>query len=94
MAPKAAQPAKGSSLATKYKGKDSARKAGPKPPLGIPERLNRLFTSLCAQIDGGHFNNAIKTCDKSMIRVYIRFTLWFTDYLTSSSARAQRRGRS
>jgi signal recognition particle subunit SRP72 len=23
-----------------------------------------LFTSLCAQIDGGHFNNAIKTCDK------------------------------
>ncbi|KAG7447714.1 uncharacterized protein BT62DRAFT_930740 [Guyanagaster necrorhizus] len=27
-------------------------------------RLQRLFTSLCAQIDGGHFINALKTCDK------------------------------
>jgi len=26
--------------------------------------LKRLFTSLCAQIDGGHFSNAVKTCDK------------------------------
>jgi len=32
--------------------------------LSIQERLKRLFTSLCAQIDGGHFNNAVKTCDK------------------------------
>jgi len=35
-----------------------------KQPLSAPERLRRLFTSLCAQIDGGHFANAIKTCDK------------------------------
>ena len=60
------QPVKRPSLANQEKGKHSARKAGPKPPLGVPERLSRLFTSLCAQIDGGHFNNAIKTCDKSM----------------------------
>ncbi|KAG6917253.1 hypothetical protein DXG01_003285 [Tephrocybe rancida] len=39
-------------------------KATPKQPLSIPERLKRLFTSLCAQIDGGHFANAVKTCDK------------------------------
>jgi len=65
MAPKAPiQSAKSSSVANQKKGKHSARKAGPKPPLGVSERLNRLFTSLCAQIDGGHFNNALKTCDK------------------------------
>lgn len=34
--------------------------------LSTAERLRRLFTSLCAQIDGGHLLNAIKTCDKSM----------------------------
>ena len=49
----------------KLQGKRSAGKAGPKQPLTLPERLKRLFTSLCAQIDGGHFPNAIKTCDKS-----------------------------
>ncbi|KAG6811735.1 hypothetical protein H0H92_006087 [Tricholoma furcatifolium] len=49
---------------SKPKGKDFAKKAVPKPPLSVPERLKRLFTSLCAQIDGGHFANAIKTCDK------------------------------
>lgn len=37
-----------------------------KKPLSVNERLKRLFTSLCAQIDGGHFKNAIKTCDKSL----------------------------
>ncbi|KAG6852915.1 hypothetical protein C0991_008174 [Blastosporella zonata] len=41
-----------------------ARKSTPKQPLTLAERLKRLFTSLCAQIDGGHFANAIKTCDK------------------------------
>ncbi|EGN91808.1 hypothetical protein SERLA73DRAFT_191980 [Serpula lacrymans var. lacrymans S7.3] len=35
-----------------------------KQPISLSERLKRLFTSLCAQIDGGHFSNAIKTCDK------------------------------
>ncbi|TFK45135.1 hypothetical protein BDQ12DRAFT_695377 [Crucibulum laeve] len=49
---------------TTSKGKASARKATPKQPLPVPERLKRLFTSLCAQVDGGHFSNAIKTCDK------------------------------
>ncbi|KAK2463030.1 hypothetical protein APHAL10511_004685 [Amanita phalloides] len=44
--------------------KRSTRKSGQKQPLPLPERLKRLFTSLCAQIDGGHFHNAIKTCDK------------------------------
>ncbi|KAF8959983.1 hypothetical protein BDZ97DRAFT_1906063 [Flammula alnicola] len=46
----------------KSKWKD--HKATPKPPLSVEERLKRLFTSLCAQIDGGHFGNAVKTCDK------------------------------
>ncbi|TFY61371.1 hypothetical protein EVJ58_g4553 [Rhodofomes roseus] len=35
-----------------------------KQPLSNEDRLKRLFTSLCAQIDGGYFVNAIKTCDK------------------------------
>ncbi|KAJ6481310.1 hypothetical protein C8R47DRAFT_595316 [Mycena vitilis] len=30
----------------------------------VPDQLKRLFTTLCAQIDGGHHPNAIKTCDK------------------------------
>ncbi|KAJ7822538.1 hypothetical protein B0H14DRAFT_2828360 [Mycena olivaceomarginata] len=42
---------------------------GPKPktgtPLPVPEQLKRLFKTLCAQIDGGHHSNAIKTCDKT-----------------------------
>lgn len=43
--------------------------AASKKPTPVPERLKRLFTSLCAQIDGGHFGNAVKTCDKSAYRV-------------------------
>ncbi|KAJ7484204.1 hypothetical protein FB451DRAFT_1231780 [Mycena latifolia] len=35
--------------------------AAPRP---AAEQLKRLFTTLCAQIDGGHHANAIKTCDK------------------------------
>jgi signal recognition particle subunit SRP72 len=27
--------------------------------------MERLFGSLCSQIDGGHLTNALKTCDKS-----------------------------
>ncbi|KAF8622932.1 hypothetical protein AX15_006610 [Amanita polypyramis BW_CC] len=45
-------------------GKGPARKSEAKRPPPLPERLKRLFTSLCAQIDSGHFHNAIKTCDK------------------------------
>jgi len=33
-------------------------------PLPVPDQLKRLFKTLCAQIDGGHHSNAIKTCDK------------------------------
>ncbi|KAJ2922796.1 hypothetical protein H1R20_g14277, partial [Candolleomyces eurysporus] len=44
--------------------KSNKKKATPKKPIPVPEKLKRLFTSLCAQIDGGHFANAIKTCDK------------------------------
>ncbi|KAL0572458.1 hypothetical protein V5O48_009498 [Marasmius crinis-equi] len=40
------------------------RKSTPKQPIPVTDRLKRLFNSLCAQIDGGHFTNAIKTCDK------------------------------
>ncbi|TFK68455.1 hypothetical protein BDN72DRAFT_898087 [Pluteus cervinus] len=48
----------------KPRGAASHTTAKKKQPLTVPERLKRLFTSLCAQIDGGHFTNAIKTCDK------------------------------
>jgi len=47
-----------------HQGKRPTGKGEHKQPLPLPERLKRLFTSLCAQIDGGHFQNAIKTCDK------------------------------
>ncbi|EKM53538.1 uncharacterized protein PHACADRAFT_148180 [Phanerochaete carnosa HHB-10118-sp] len=52
--------------ASAQKGKPIRVKKRPakKEPLPVTERLKRLFTSLCAQIDGGHFSNAIKTCDK------------------------------
>lgn len=39
-------------------------KSQPKQPIPVEERLRRLFKSLCAQIDGGHFTSAIKTCHK------------------------------
>ena len=51
-------------MPTKAGGKQRQRTT-PKQPLPVADRLKRLFTSLCAQIDGGHFANAIKTCDKS-----------------------------
>lgn len=52
-------------MPTKAGGKQRQRTT-PKQPLPVADRLKRLFTSLCAQIDGGYFANAIKTCDKSM----------------------------
>lgn len=39
----------------------------PKKTSTTQEQLKRLFTTLCAQIDGGHFSNAVKTCDKSAL---------------------------
>lgn len=35
-----------------------------KKPVSVEESLRRLFKTLCTQIDGGHFKNALKTCDK------------------------------
>ncbi|KAI0915357.1 hypothetical protein AcV5_003851 [Taiwanofungus camphoratus] len=35
-----------------------------KQPPPAAERAKRLYTALCAQIDGGHFANAVRTCDK------------------------------
>ncbi|KDR69905.1 hypothetical protein GALMADRAFT_77126 [Galerina marginata CBS 339.88] len=54
--------AKSTPSSHKHNWKD--HKSTPKQPLSNQERLKRLFTSLCAQIDGGHFSNAVKTCDK------------------------------
>ena len=42
------------------------KKVLPKKEISLGDRVQRLFTSLCAQIDGSHFTNAIKTCDKGM----------------------------
>jgi signal recognition particle subunit SRP72 len=38
----------------------------PRKDIPLGDRVQRLFTSLEAQIDGNHFTNAIKTCDKGM----------------------------
>lgn len=66
MGPKARNvPTANKPLSRNAAGSKSKPKAPPKQPLPVAERLKRLFTSLCAQIDGGHFTNAIKTCDKS-----------------------------
>ncbi|KAF9222309.1 hypothetical protein BS17DRAFT_756002 [Gyrodon lividus] len=45
-------------------GYSSKNQPKQKQPVLLGERLKRLFTSLCAQVDGGHFTNAIKTCNK------------------------------
>jgi signal recognition particle subunit SRP72 len=50
----------------KAKGRTSTRKATPKKPVSEAETARQLFSSLCSQIDGAHFANAIKTCDKSV----------------------------
>ncbi|KAJ2918323.1 hypothetical protein MD484_g2091, partial [Candolleomyces efflorescens] len=57
-------PPKTSQKTASAPSKANKKKATPKKPIPVPEKLKRLFTSLCAQIDGGHFANAIKTCDK------------------------------
>jgi signal recognition particle subunit SRP72 len=48
------------------------KKVLPKKETSLGDRVQRLFTSLCAQIDGCHFTNAIKTCDKGMCLFFIR----------------------
>lgn len=55
------------SSSTRHGTKNAKLKSKPKAvkrPLSLAEKLKRLFNSLCAQVDGGHFANAIKTCDK------------------------------
>ncbi|KAI9573169.1 hypothetical protein HD554DRAFT_1151905 [Boletus coccyginus] len=42
----------------------SKKRPRKKQPVLLEERLKRLFASLCAQIEGGHFTNAVKTCNK------------------------------
>ncbi|KAJ3565743.1 hypothetical protein NP233_g7442 [Leucocoprinus birnbaumii] len=54
---------------SKGKPKPGSRKNRPKKPVSEEERSKKLFSSLCSQIDGGHFANAIKTCDK-ILRIY------------------------
>ncbi|KAI0733820.1 hypothetical protein C8Q72DRAFT_557249 [Fomitopsis betulina] len=54
--------AKASSVSSKQPQKSTPAKKQPLPPA---DRLKRLFTSLCAQIDGGYFANAVKTCDRN-----------------------------
>jgi signal recognition particle subunit SRP72 len=73
MPPRTAQKAKPAAKAAPKSGKGPGRKGTVKPPLPVPERLKKLFTSLCAQIDGGHFTNAIKTCDKSLFNWLVVF---------------------
>ncbi|KAJ3491470.1 hypothetical protein NLI96_g721 [Meripilus lineatus] len=48
----------------KQVGKKLKYKSTPKKVVPPADRLKRLFNTLCAQIEGGHFPNAIKTCDK------------------------------
>jgi hypothetical protein len=50
----------------------------PRKDIPVGDRVQRLFTSLCAQIDGSHFTNAIKTCDKGMcLPIYQRSFRYF-----------------
>lgn len=40
------------------------KKAAPKPSITTEERQKNLFDSLCSQIDGEHYENALKTTNK------------------------------
>lgn len=67
-------PPKSATTSAKPQAKTSSRhKAAAKPraPVPVPEKLKRLFKSLCGQIDGGHLRNAVKTCDKSAPSVLV-----------------------
>ena len=55
--------AKGRQVSTKA-GHRQHKKAPPRPPLEKGEQIKRLVGSLCSQLDGEHFENAIKTCNK------------------------------
>ncbi|KAG1727674.1 uncharacterized protein EDB91DRAFT_1061031 [Suillus paluster] len=64
MPPKAAPAAKAGHASSKTPSKQ--RRSQKQQPAPLTDRLKRLFTSLCAQVDGGHFANAIRTCNKIM----------------------------
>ncbi|KAF9449258.1 hypothetical protein P691DRAFT_728233 [Macrolepiota fuliginosa MF-IS2] len=64
MPPPSGTKSKARGLVAKTKGKAASRKSTPKKLVSGEERVKRLFSSLCSQIDGGHFANAVKTCDK------------------------------
>ncbi|KAG2090736.1 uncharacterized protein F5147DRAFT_724384 [Suillus discolor] len=49
---------------TSSKTPSRQRRPQKQQPAPLTDRLKRLFTSLCAQVDGGHFTNAIRTCNK------------------------------
>ena len=66
----AAKPTK--SHMTQPSATSAKKKVLPKKATSLGDRVQRLFTSLCAQIDGCHFTNAIKTCDKGMCFFFIR----------------------
>ncbi|KAA1470475.1 hypothetical protein DENSPDRAFT_836287 [Dentipellis sp. KUC8613] len=65
MPPKSSTKPKSATVTANKPGTPTQKKKhAAKKQLSTEERLKRLFTSLCAQIDGGHFTNAAKTCDK------------------------------
>ncbi|KZT65424.1 hypothetical protein DAEQUDRAFT_676878 [Daedalea quercina L-15889] len=71
MVPKPSTPQKGLKHSSASSHKQPKSTPTKKQPLSPSDRLKRLFTSLCAQIDGGYFANAIKTCDK-ILRIDLR----------------------
>lgn len=56
-----------------------------KKQLSPEERSRRLYKSLIAQIDGGYFKNALKTCDKSMQNTHYHPALSLTSGSYSST---------
>ncbi|KAF5354913.1 hypothetical protein D9756_005625 [Leucocoprinus leucothites] len=69
MPPPSATTARSKGTASKSRDGPGARKNTPKKHISEAERVRRYFSSLCSQIDGGHFANAIKTCDK-ILRIH------------------------
>ena len=68
--------------------KGSKHQKSQKKTVKPEERIKRLFNSLCAQIDGGHFKNALKTCDKSKLGVYVYFEMYIADFILSIAHQA------
>ncbi|KAI0262183.1 hypothetical protein BC834DRAFT_925285 [Gloeopeniophorella convolvens] len=58
---------RGKTTVTQPAATSKQKKALPKKEISLGDRVQRLFTSLCAQIDGSYFTNAVKTCDKILL---------------------------